>query len=259
MFDHGTVLTWIASTYISLEKNMKTLTRHSCWYFIRLTAIACSLALAAAANADEPGRGRTAAFETDFLKMMIDHHYSALRITELAAGTDVHRNAQTLPGEGTSPTPGMPATLAKSGLNEIKSLARRNNRMQREEILMAQDFLRKWYGIAYSPKLDMEGRQMIRMLEHAQPGQQFDRTFLEAFSRHHYMALTPATTCVVASEIRHEALHRYCRGIVQAQLNDIEDMRELLAKYFNIVDYRPDAGSDSAHVGSEGEASQQGF
>lgn len=222
-------------------------------FLMRLAALVLAVALPSAAAADAPGRGRTAAFETDFLKKMIDHHYSALRITELAAGTDPRRDAPVRPGEGTSATPATLATAPKSGLDEVKSLARRNNRVQREEILTAQEFLRKWYRIAYQPKLGKEAQAMIGVLEQAPAGQRFDRAFLDMFARHHYMALNPAATCVVASDIRHAALRRYCRGILQAQLNDIEDMREMLATHFNIVDYQPQDGSGDAHGGAGGE------
>lgn len=36
-------------------------------------------------HAVEPGRGLTARFEIAYLKMIADHHLSALRMTELAA------------------------------------------------------------------------------------------------------------------------------------------------------------------------------
>ncbi len=175
-----------------------------------------ALALPLNATADEPGRGLTAQYEQDLLRMIINHHYSALRITELAAGTAVHRDPQTTATEGTSPTPGTASTPAKSRMDDVKSLARRNNRMQREEIMMAQSLLREWYGVTHQPQLDEEGRRMIHTLEHAAAGPQFDHTFLEVFSRHHYMALTPSMTCVAARDIRHEELQRYCRGMVQA-------------------------------------------
>jgi uncharacterized protein (DUF305 family) len=225
-------------------------------HFVLTSSLMAVLALPLTVLADQPGRGLTADFEVNFLKMIIDHHYSALRITELAAGTDVHRNPQILPNEGTAPTPGMAATPAKAGLAEIKSIARRNNRMQREEILMAQEMLRHWYGVSYAPQLDNEGQMMIRTLERVQAGPQFDHAFLEVLSRHHYLALAPANNCVVASEIRHEELHRYCRGIIAAQLNDIEDMRELLEKKFNIVDYQPLKGIRGVHSGSDREGSE---
>jgi hypothetical protein len=43
------------------------------------------------AFADGPGAGLTAQYETAFMKMAIDHHFAALRMTELAAGTGLPR------------------------------------------------------------------------------------------------------------------------------------------------------------------------
>lgn len=111
------------------------------------TANTCLLlsALGAAlpAVAEGPGRGDTAKFERSYLVFVIDHHYSALRMTELAAGTDRTRDATVNnPMEGTSPTPEFGATPAKSTDDEIKSMARQENRMQREEIAKAQRMLK---------------------------------------------------------------------------------------------------------------------
>ena len=87
------------------------------------------------AHADGPGRGATAQFEKNYLVFIINHHYSALRMTELAAGTDLTRDAQVVaPQEGTSPTPGFNATPAKASDDEIKSMARMGNREQREVV-----------------------------------------------------------------------------------------------------------------------------
>ncbi|MES2899331.1 MAG: DUF305 domain-containing protein [Pseudomonadota bacterium] len=220
------------------------------------TLLAFLLCVSGSAIAEEPGRGISAQFEKEFLRMIINHHYSALRITELAAGTDVHRDGQVTPAEGTSPTPGTASTPGKSRIDDVRSLARRNNRMQREEILMAQGFLRNWYGITHAPQLDDVGRRMIHELEHASAGPQFDHAFLEVLSRHHFMALSPAATCVVASDVLHTELQRYCRNIVQAQLSDIEEMRDMLAKHFNIADYQPTRGIRGIHTGSEREGEQ---
>ena len=76
------------------------------------------------AHADRPGRGGTAQFEKNYLVFIINHHYSALRMTELAAGTDPMRDPQVVsPQEGTSPTPGFGATPAKASDDEIRSMA----------------------------------------------------------------------------------------------------------------------------------------
>jgi uncharacterized protein (DUF305 family) len=195
----------------------------------------------AALRADEPGRGRTAAFEVAYLKFIIDHHFSALRMTELAAGTDPVRDAAIDPSEGTSPTPNFEATTSKATLSEILSIARGANRMQREEILRAQQFLRDWYGQEHAPRVRPSARLLIAILEKTPAGRPFDRTFLQVFSRHHYQALEPSVDCLVSRELRHDDLERYCNGIVHMQTNEITDMRKLLCREFGICDFTPAA------------------
>lgn len=203
-----------------------------------VTSVAVALG-SAGLRADEPGRGRTAAFEVAYLRFIIDHHFSALRMTELAAGTDPVRDPAIDPTEGTSPTPGYEPTPAKATLPEILSMARGANRMQREEILRAQKFLHEWYGQDYEPRLRANARRLIATLEHTPGGRGFDRTFLEVFSRHHYQALQPSVDCLVSRELRHDDLERYCNGIVHMQTNEITDMRKLLCSEFGICDFMP--------------------
>lgn len=203
------------------------------------------------ALATQPGRGLTTDTEIAYLKFIIDHHYSALRMTELAAGTDLQRDAPITQDEGTAPTPDAAQTQAKASMPEIKSLARRNNRMQREEILKAQHFLKDWYGITYTPHLPQENLQQIQLLESMGGGKQFDHLFLEVFSRHHYTALAPSIDCIVSSDIVHDELHRYCNGVVHAQINDIQDMRQMLDQNFGIVDYQPNTGLKGQHSGED--------
>jgi uncharacterized protein (DUF305 family) len=205
-----------------------------------------------AALADAPGRGLTRDFEINYLKFIADHHYAALRMTELAAGTDMTRDAAISPDEGTSPTPGKQPVQAKASAAEIKSMARRNNRMQREEILTALGFLRDWYGITYQPHVRLTNQAQIALLEKTAGGSAFDHTFMEVLSRHHFMAMEPSVRCQVASDPDHDELHRYCSGIVHSQISDIEDMRGMLCKDFSICDYQPVVGLKGRHSGSEG-------
>jgi uncharacterized protein (DUF305 family) len=196
---------------------------------------------------DEPGRGLTGEFEVEFLKSIIDHHFSALRMTELAAGTDTTRDVKISPTEGTSPSPDFSSTPAKAHLDALTSLARRNNRMQREEILTAQAFLREWYGIDYTPRLDAEAEQAIAMLEEAEAGRAFDIEFIKVLSRHHFVAVQHAAECLVAADPKHKDLERYCRGILNSQLNDIDEMRHLLCDVYGICDYQPLEGMEGRH------------
>lgn len=229
-------------------KPTSTKTPHGLWFKLLTTVLVAGASTASLA--DDPGRGLTAEFEKRYLRQIIDHHYSALRLTELAAGTDLHRDDGISPMEGTSPTPRTNPVQGKAASDDIKSMARANNRMQREEILKAQAFLRDWYGIIYNPRLTPDGQAQISVLEKAAPGRAFDHLYLEVLSRHHYMALGPSLDCQIASDLLHVTLHRYCSGIVHAQLNEIQEMREMLSKEFGIHDYQPLSGDRGRHSGT---------
>ena len=193
----------------------------------------------ASAHADGPGQGQTARFEVEFMQMAIDHHFAALRMTELAAGTDIQRDADINASEGTSPTPGFAATPAKSSQDDLKSMARRNNRMQREEIMTMQGFLRDWYGIQYMPRLRPENASQIALLERAQVGADFNQHFYKVFSRHHYTLMEPVNACMTGTDLAHEELRKECRNMWHSQISDIDMMRMELKKHYGIVDYQP--------------------
>lgn len=200
-----------------------------------------------AADAAEPGRGITASFEVRLMQLIIDHHYSALRMTELAAGTDPQRTGNLAPNEGTSPTPGYPPTRPKSSLDEVRSMARMENRSQREQLAQLRMFLRQWYGVDYQPRVRQEQQQMLAHLEHAQPGRDFDHVFLEVFSRHHYTLLQPMNACITGADRRHDELIRLCSQMWHMQTTGVDEMRQLLERHFNIVDYQPFAGDRPLH------------
>lgn len=213
--------------------------------YVAAAILSMGVLFAVPAQADAPGRGKTAQFEKDYLSFIINHHYSALRITELAAGTDVHRDVPVNnPQEGTAPTPNFAATPAKASSEEIKSMARMGNRMQREEIVKAQMFLKDWYGVTHTPQLTPDGQAKIQTLTQTGAGPQFDRAFLETFSNHHYAALMPSQDCRVKADLKHTELKHYCEGIVQAQTREINDMRNQLCKRFDVCDFQPSTGTN---------------
>ena len=217
---------------------------------LRLAAAAAAAvtiaAIAVPALAERRGRGQTAALEINYLKTAIDHHFSALRMTELAVGTDQQRNQAITPGEGTAPSPGFGPTEARSDSDEIKSMARMANRMQREEILTAQRWLKDWYGITHAPHLTADGKAGLAILE-GRHGEAFDHKFLEVFSRHHYPIIQQSVACVVGSDLGHSELKRYCRNIIETQMNGIEDMRHMLCSMFDICDFQPFSSVDGTH------------
>ena len=206
---------------------------------VGITTIALFVGLLSTVSADGPGRGRTAAFEREYLQFIIDHHYGALRVTELAAGTDVTRDATISLSEGTAPSPEFGSTPAKSGMDQIKSMARRANRTQREEILDAARMLRDWYGVSYQPRLRPDAQAMIQALSTRGPGADFDQAFLTMFPRHHFTAVTSSVECLTGRDVAHDGLARYCRGIVEAQLIEIDEMRHMLCEQFKVCDMLP--------------------
>jgi uncharacterized protein (DUF305 family) len=219
------------------------------------TVSVCSLA-AIPGYADAPGRGKTSEFEKSYLTFIINHHFSALRMSELAAGTDLQRDAAVNnPEEGTAPTPNTSQTPAKASSEDIKSMSRMANRMQREEIIKAQRFLRDWYGVNHTPQLTQQGQQQIQTLTQTAAGNQFDRAFLETFSNHHYGALIPSQDCRVKADLLHNELKHYCEGIVENQTREINGMRDQLCKRFNVCDFQPSSGSN----GSNGSGSPQSY
>lgn len=202
-------------------------------------ALGVCLVLAMPSAAAESGGAHIARFEQHYLKFVIDHHFGALRMTELAAGTSLHRSAAIVPAEGTAPTPNFRATVAKAALDEIRSIARRDNRVQREEILAAQRMLMKWYRVSHTPRLSAGAQDMIALLERTPAGAEFDKAFLRHMSHHHYEVLPASVQCVVGASLAHGELQRYCKGIVDAQAMEIDEMRRLLCERYADCHYQP--------------------
>lgn len=202
-------------------------------------SICAALVWSNPAAAEQTDGDQIAHFELQYLTFVIDHHYGAFRMAELAAGTGVHRSAALSPDEGTAPTPNFRSTTAKAALDEIKSIARRDNRVQREEILAAQRMLMKWYRVRHTPVLSTDAREMIGLLERATPVAQFDQAFLRHMSHHHYQVLGPSVRCVVGASLAHGELQRYCKGIVEPQIMEIDEMRRLLCERYSDCRFQP--------------------
>lgn len=164
------------------------------------------------AMADEPGRGITAGYEVSFMKSLADHHMMALEETAICK-----RKAQT---------------------PQLLSLCRRNNSVQREEILALQRMLKNWYNINYTPQMKPQDQAMLNDLA-ARSGADFEIYFMRVFSRHHFIAVQMVAGCQVGAELKHKDLMRLCDGALNAQLNDIDEMRHLLCDKYKICDYQP--------------------
>lgn len=167
--------------------------------------------------------------EVQYLEFTIDHHFSALRITELAAGTAAVGSSSNYagspdvfaatPAKGTNPVVLETATMANAG--------------QRTEIAEAQGFLRNYYGIDYAPRLRPFGEPLIAALDQAAAGDPFNVAYLEVFSGHHESLLPPSQACTTAAP--HEDVRAYCAGIVEMQARQIEEMRTELRETYGVT------------------------
>lgn len=167
--------------------------------------------------------------EVNFLEYTIDHHFSALRMTELAAGTDVVGSTSGYAGSAVT----FPATGAKGTDPVVLSVATMANAAQRMEINEAEGFLQKYDGISgYQPFVLPENQPLINTLDQAAPGDPFNIAFLETFSQHHAELLPPAQECVALDV--HADVQAYCSNLVASQTRQINQMQTELRDAYGI-------------------------
>lgn len=167
--------------------------------------------------------------EISYLTFTIDHHYSALRMTELAAGTATVGSSSNYAG---SPNV-FPSTPAKATDPVALSVAVMANMGQRREIVEAQGFLQSYYGISYTPSLQPYLAPPVAFVDQAAAGDPFNIAFLEAFSGHHATLIPSSQECTAAAA--HADVQAYCAGIVASQTRQIGEMRNELATAYGIT------------------------
>ncbi len=167
--------------------------------------------------------------EVQYLTFTIDHHYSALRITELAAGTTAVGSSSNYAG---SPNV-FPSTPAKATDPVALSIAAMANMGQRREIVEAQSFLQTYYALSYAPSLQPNLAPVVEYVDQAAAGNPFNVAFLEAFSGHHATLVPPSQACTTAAV--HADVRDYCAGIVANQTMQISQMRTELATAYGIT------------------------
>ncbi len=168
--------------------------------------------------------------ETDFLEFTIDHHFSALRITELAAGTAAVGFSSHFAGSPNA----FPSTPPQATDPVVLEVATAANAAQRMEIVDTQGMLENFYDVRYVPRMLSSQRQLVDALEAAPAGDPFNIAFLEIFSGHHATLLPPAREC--ASVAPHAQVRAMCASMVAAQTQEIEEMRAHLASAYGITE-----------------------
>ncbi|MBN9564290.1 MAG: DUF305 domain-containing protein [Alphaproteobacteria bacterium] len=176
--------------------------------------------------------------DVNFLEFTIDHHFSALRMTELAAGTDV---VGTTSGFAGSPET-FPPTPPKGTDPVVFSVATEANAAQRREILEMQGFLQTYYGVGNFPPIVLPDNQaMINTLTQVAPGDPFNIAFLELFSEHHAELLPPSRECVARTP--HPDIRALCSNMIASQTRQIAEMQAELKNVYGISTGVPEPAS----------------
>ncbi len=202
--------------------------RPTAWSFITALALSVAGLLPTVANAIPYVAPPPFGNEVNYLEFTIDHHYSALRMTELAAGTSTVGSSSNFAGAPDVFT----ATPAKATDPIALDVATMANAGQRREITEAQGFLQTYYGISFMPSLQSIYDPLIATLDQASSGDAFNVVFLETFSGHHATLLPPSQTCISAAP--HADVRDYCASIVASQTRQIDGMRTELRDAYGI-------------------------
>jgi uncharacterized protein (DUF305 family) len=169
-----------------------------------IAALVFSTSLFAAAPAPERDQRR---FEINFLERMIDHHFGAIKMSELCDGRTVHAELQAM-------------------CDEIKS-------SQAAEVAEMQSWLQSWYGISHGPKLDRKTERQIQELSRL-TGAEFEKAYMKMMIQHHSMAAMMAIECL--NKAYHADMLNMCAMMLAAQGEEIATMRIWLIQWYGIND-----------------------
>ena len=181
----------------------------------RICAASALIVLATLAAACTGIRSEDAAFDQEFIDMMVPHHESAIAMAEIAQERAEHPDLRTLADEVVS--------------------------TQSAEIEQLTDWRAEWFGSADTPGMDempmlpgmsmpaghsMDGGTMdmtgdVEALRDAEP---FDREFIDSMIRHHEQAVEAAEIALAESE--RDEIRALAEEIIAAQTSEIEQLRE---------------------------------
>jgi len=168
--------------------------------------------------------------EVSYLEFTIDHHFTALRMTELAAGTAAVGSSSNYAG---SPNV-FASTPAKATDPVALTISTMANAAQRREIVEAQGFLQTYFGINYVPSVQSYLAPPVQFVDQATAGDPFNIAFLETFSGHHATLIPSSQEC--STEAPDAPVRDYCASIVASQTRQIGQMRAELASVYGRTD-----------------------
>lgn len=187
----------------------------------RAFAIMCStgaLLLASAGFAAGPAPERDQRrFEINFLESMIDHHYSAIKMSELCKGRTLHVELQAMCD------------------NIIAS--------QSAEIEKMRGWLRSWYGQDEEPSLTPQARRTVARLSRLTGGE-FEKAYMMTMIEHHSMALKMGIDCL--NKAYHPEMLNMCAKMIAMQGDEILQLRLWLMQWYGINDL-DGPGKGSSH------------
>lgn len=184
-------------------KNSMFITRRS---FVSLCTAMFAFTSAAFAAGPAPERDQRR-FEIDFLKSMIDHHFGAIKMSELCRGRTVHA--------------------------ELQAMCDNVTAMQSAEIEKMRGRLRSWYGQDEEPSLTGSARRDVERLSR-KTGAEFEKDYMITLIEHHTMALKMGTECL--NEAYHPELLNMCAEMVAMQGDEIVQLRLWLMQWYGIND-----------------------
>lgn len=170
---------------------------------VRAMAV-CVLATAAlagstAAYAHNPTPSQ-AAFEIEFMKETIDHHFAGVKMAELC--------------------------LEKGTSKKLRGVCSDIAVGQSEEIEVMQRWLDKWYDVEKEPELMPADEQMLTDLA-ALEGREFDVAVSTAFIEHHRVQISRSQVCL--EEAVHRELIKLCKQQIETQSREIRIFEKVVA------------------------------
>lgn len=174
-------------------------------FLIFVTAIACQT-VSGFANGPAPERDQRR-FEINFLTEMIDHHFGAIKMSELCDGRTVHAELHQM-------------------CDEMKAA-------QAAEITMMQGWLQSWYGVSHTPTLDRKMQRRIDALAKLS-GAAFEKAFMAMMIPHHAEAIERSRDCLL--QAYHAEMLNMCAKMLGAQGDEIAMMRLWLIEWYGIND-----------------------
>ena len=172
-----------------------------------LPSVAASTNSAALARQQVTTATRAAAFDRQFIDMMVPHHQGAVAMARIA--------------------------LVRGQHAKVKTLARAIILAQEKKIVRMKLWRKTWYGSAQTPSMDkmpmlpgmsmdMSMMHMSADIRHLRSAKPFDKAFIDVMIPHHQMAIAAAR--LELKRGAHAKLKALARSIIADQQREIREM-----------------------------------